>query len=193
MTADEFWQWFAAQEQALRGVDGQTVADSVEVRLREIDSRIGVEVSDPGDPRELIFTAWSQAEAFPAVRELVAAAPVLRGWQIIALKPPRGFAFGMNLDGLKIDASRIQFDPLAAEEDPKLLGVRFYVPGATDEDDERLSRALPIIIETGIGEEAAAQIDHMDFAAGAIPDEKALPIEQLLPYIQWHRRKHGLE
>ena len=192
MTIDEFWEWMSESSAELLQADGEEVADQIEARLREYDARIGVEVSEPAEPREMIITAWSQRDAFDAVRELVAAAPALEGWQIIALKPPRGFEFGLNLEGLRIDANELRFDPLSAQEDPKLLGIRVYVPSATDEDDERLSRALPLILETGIGEEAAAQIDHTDFIAGAPEDDKALPIEQLLPYVQWHRKKHGL-
>ena len=120
-----------------------------------------------GETREMILTAWSDPAAFDAVRELVAAAPELPGWQIIALKPPRGFAFALDVDGLRIDASELQLEPLAAAEDPKLLGIRIYVPSASAADDEHLGRVLPLVLETGIGEEAAAQIDHTDFVAGS--------------------------
>jgi hypothetical protein len=190
MTSTEFWQWMQDASVELLEADGQTVADTVEERLSEIDSRLGVEVSGPAEPRELIITAWSDPSAFAAVRELVAAAPPLPGWQIIALKPPRGFEFAIDLDGLKIDANELQFEPLAAEEDPKLLGVRIYVPSAGEDDDERLGRALPLIMETGIGEEAAAQIDHSEYVAGR-GDERALPIGELLRYVRWHLKKHG--
>ena len=192
MTIDEFWQWMSDSSAELLEADGQEVADRVEERLSVIDARIGVEVSGAAEPREMIITAWSDRAAFDVVRDIVAAAPPLEGWEIIALKPPRGFEFALDLDGLHIDASELMFDPLSAQEDPRLLGVRVYVPGAADDDDERLNRALPLILETGIGEEAAAQIDHSDFIAGPPHDNKALPIEQLLPYVQWHRKKHGL-
>ena len=193
MTSDGFWQWMSEASGELLEADGPSVADQVEERLRAIDARLGVEVSDPGEPRELIITAWSDAAAFPVVRALVAAAPALPGWQIIALKPPRGFDFGIDMDGLRINAAELKFEPLGAPQDPKLLGVRIYVPSATDDDDERLGRALPLILEAGIGEEAAAQIDHTDFIAGPPSDDEALPIAELLRYVQWHRKKHGLD
>jgi hypothetical protein len=195
MTIDDFWQWMSENSEELLEADGQIVADRVHERLHDVDERLGVEVSEPAEPREMIITAWSEAGAFPAVRELVAAAPALDGWQIIALKPPRGFEFGIDVDGLRIDANELQFDPLSAEENRALLGIRVYVPSATDEDeaDDRLARILPLILETGIGEEAAAQIDHTDFVAGPATDARALPIDQLLRYVQWHRKKHGLD
>ena len=190
MTSTEFWRWMKDASAELLEADGQAVADEIEERLSEIDKRLGVEVSGPAERRELIITAWSDPSAFAAVRGLVAAAPPLPGWQIIALKPPRGFEFGIDLDGLKVDANELQFEPLAAAEDPKLLGVRIYVPSAGDDDDERLGRALPLILETGIGEEAAAQIDHSEYVAGP-GDERALPIGELLRYVQWHLKKHA--
>ena len=189
--AAEFWRWFSDASADLLGADGQAVADQVEQHLRAVDDRLGVEVSGPADPRELIITAWSDADAFPAVRELVAAAPPLPGWQIIALKPPRGFEFGIDVDGLEVNAAKLQLSPLAADQDPTLLGIRIYVPSADDNDDERLDRALPLILETGIGEEAAAQIDHTEYVAGP-GDDHAIAIAELLRYVQWHRKKHGL-
>ncbi|MGB7160562.1 MAG: hypothetical protein WBD40_21030 [Tepidisphaeraceae bacterium] len=190
MTADEFWRWFVSAAAELRGADGQLVADRVEGRLRDFDPRIGVEVSEPGDERELIFTAWSQAEAFGAVHALMSAAPrELPGWKLIALKPPRGFSFGIDVDGLRIDAAKLKFDALASPQAPEALGVRVYVTGAPA-SDERWPGALALIIETGIGEDAAAQINHIEPFDGPPPDERSLPIDQLLPYVQWHRRKY---
>jgi hypothetical protein len=194
MNAEEFWRWFAAQEPQLRGADGQVVADAVEARLREIDPRVGVEVSDPGDERELIFTAWSQREAFPVVHALMAAAPRgLAGWRLIALKPPRGFGFAIDVEGLRIDASQLRFDPLASPQAPGALGVRVYVAGAPAmaAADEQWAQTLALIIETGIGEDAAAQIDYLEPASGT-PDAKSLPIDELLPLVHWHRRKHAM-
>jgi len=192
MTASEFWRWVSEASAELLEADGQHVADEIEQRLSEIDKRLGVEISGPAEPREMIITAWSDPSAFAAVRELVAAAPALPGWRIIALKPPRGFEFGIDLDGLKVDANELRFEPLGAPEDPKLLGIRIYVPSAGDDDDERLGRALPLILESGIGEEAAAQIDHSEYVAGA-GDETALPIRELLRYVRWHLKKHAGE
>src|SRR5687768_7412868 len=100
MTVQEFWRWFASEEAELRAAGGQVVADRVEAQLRLVDPRIGIEVGEPEAQRELIFTAWSDAEAFPAVRALVEAAPKpLARWKLIALKPPRGFEFAIDVDG----------------------------------------------------------------------------------------------
>ena len=191
MTAEEFWRWFAAEEAELRGAGGQIVADRVESRLREHDPRIGIEVGDPGEARELIFTGWSDAEAFGAVRSLVGAAPDLSpGWKLIALKPPRGFEFGIEVDGLQVDARRLWFDALASPEAPEALGVRVYVGVGAPSSDRRWAQALALIIETGIGEDAAAQIDYIEPYGGPPPDERSLPIDQLLGFVQWFRRQH---
>jgi hypothetical protein len=191
MTAAEFWRWFAAEEAELRRAGGQIVADRVEARLREHDPRIGIEVGDPGEERELIFTAWSDAEAFPAVRALVGTGPdPSPGWKLIALKPPRGFEFGIDVDGLQVDARRLWFDALASPEAPGALGIRVYVGVGAPSSDQRWAQALALIIETGIGEDAAAQIDYIEPYGGPPPDERSLPIDQLLPFVKWYRTKH---
>ena len=191
MTATEFWQWFESEEPELRGAGGQVVADRVEARLREVDPRIGIEVGEPGGERELIFTAWSDAEVFPAVRALMSAAPKgLAGWKLIALKPPRGFEFTIDVDGLQIDARRLWFDALASPDAPGALGIRVYVGVGVTPSDQRWAQALGLIIETGIGEDAAAQIDYIDPFGGPPADERSMPFTELLPFVQWFRRQH---
>ena len=190
MTAEQFWAWFLTQEADLRRADGQAVADAVGARLREIDPRVGVEVSDPAAERELIFTAWSQRDAFPLVHALMAAAPPngVAGWRLVALKPARGFDFAVDVDGVRINARELRFDALASPQAPGALGVRVYVMGAPA-GDERWAQTLALIIETGIGEEAAGHIDYLEPASG-LPDPRSLPIDQLLPLVQWHWQTH---
>jgi hypothetical protein len=191
MPAHEFWRWFKVAESELRCADGQMAADRVEARLRAVDPRIGIEVGEPGERRELIFTAWSHAEFFPAVRALVAAAPPgLAGWELIALKPPRGFEFAIDVDGLQIDARRLWFDALASPDAPGALGIRVYVGVGVAPSDQRWAQALGLIVETGIGEDAAAQIDYIEPCGGPPADERSLPITELLPFVQWFRRQH---
>ncbi len=188
---EKFWRWFIAHEAELRQANGQAVADAVEAQLREIDSRVGVEVSDPAEERELIFTAWSQREAFAAVHGLMAAAPTtLAGWKLIALKPARGFEFAIDVDGVRIEADKLRFDAMGSPQAPGALSVRVYLAGPAPVMDERWAQTLALIIETGIGEDAAAQIDYLETGSGP-PDAKSLPIAQLLPLVQWHRRQHA--
>jgi hypothetical protein len=183
-----FWRWFANHEAALR-TGGNEALDQVERELHKVDPRLGLEMSEPGHKREMIVTAWSEAAAFGAVRALVAAAPPLASWQIVALKPPRGFKFAIDLDGLHVNADVLKFDPLHSPQAPGALGIMIHVTGAAP-TDPRWQRALPLIIETGIGEEAAAEIFHIEPSAEP-PDEKSLAIHHLLEYVQWHRRRHG--
>ena len=191
MAAAEFWNWFVAEEAELRAAGGQVVADRVEARLREVDPRIGIEVGEPEERRELIFTAWSDAEAFPAVRALVDAAPnPLPGWNLMALKPPRGFEFAIDVDGLQVDARTLWFDPLGAPDAPGALGVRVYVGVGAPGSDPRWARALALIIETGIGEDASAQIDYIEPYGGPRADARSMPITELLKFVQWFRRQH---
>ncbi|MDQ3438850.1 MAG: hypothetical protein M3478_00705 [Planctomycetota bacterium] len=194
MNAEEFWRWFASEQADLRGAGGQLVADRVEASLRQFDPRIGIEVGDPGADRELIFTAWSQPEVFPAVRALMDAAPRSpAGWKLIALKPPRGFEFAIDVDGLQVDASKLWFDALGSPEAPGALGLRVYVGVGAPGSDPRWVRALALIIETGIGEEASAQIDYIEPYGGPPADERSMKIEQLLSFVRWHHRERGVK
>ena len=184
----DFWTWFVEHEASLRTAPGGAAPDQIEAKLREIDPRLGCELSEPGERRELILTAWSQAPAFPIVRELAAAAPKeqLANWRITALKPARGFRFAINIDGLQVDATKLMFHALTSPQAPALLGLRIYVTGAPP-TDERWSRILPLILETGLGEELAAQISNLQPAAGPPPDDQALRLDELPEFIEWFR------
>ena len=185
---DDFWTWFVGNEAALRTAPGGEGPDKIETELRKIDPRLGCELSEPGERRELILTAWSQAPAFPVIRELAAAAPKeqLANWRITALKPARGFRFAINIDGLQVDASQLMFHALTSPQAPALLGLRIYVTGAPP-TDERWQRILPLILETGLGEELAAQISHLQPAPAPPPDDQALKLDDLPEFIEWFR------
>ncbi len=91
---------------------------------------------------------------------------------------------------MRIEADKLRFDAMGSPQAPGALGVRIYVAGPAPVMDERWTQTLALIVETGIGEDAAAQIDHLETGSGP-PDAKSLPIAQLLPLVQWHRRKQA--
>ena len=186
MAEADFWRWFVANEQSLRRCSGEVVADRVEKRLQEVDSRLGVEVSHEANEHELIVTAGGDPEAFPTARELVSKAPKLRHWAISALKPPRGFKFQMSLDGTTVEADQLLFEPLQSASHPQSLGIRLVLPGALQASAAQLHEVAHLIIETGIGEELAAYVDHVDVATTSVELSTGLPISDLAKYITWH-------
>lgn len=171
---NEFWRWFAQAEPRLRAAHPREVTGEIEDRVRLFDPRIGVELGD-ADVRELIFTVYVQVEAFDLVKALVAAAPAFPAWRMIALKPPRGFDFAIDVNGQQVDAAAITFEALDAPAMPGAIGIRCFVDDALWSDDNSKG-ILRLIIATGIGEEAAPR--------GRAPAEP-IRIEVLAELIGW--------
>lgn len=189
--ARAFWDWFSENEAALRGLSGAQVAEAIYAELTEVDQRLGVEVQGAKAPRrEVIFTAYGDAEAFPAVESLVEAAPAIAGWSFVALKPARGFDFSVDAGEIVIDAAKLIFDPLRSPQAPNALAIRFFVASELAESGG-IEEVLWLILETGLGERAAAEITHIEAAAESDASGDELAIGELSGYIRWHKSKRG--
>ena len=89
----KFWTWFEGEHDHFRNIDkaknGGELLDLFLAHLHEFDSELYFEVSQPLDDgsNELIISAEGVRAKFPMVEALVAAAPKLPKWKIMAFKP----------------------------------------------------------------------------------------------------------
>ena len=56
----------------------------------------------------------------------------------------------------------------------------------------RLRKTIAAIIETGIGELAAATIEYVEVAQLSGPAEDQIPLASLGEYLEWHRKQSAL-
>lgn len=183
-SAEEFWAWFSAEAPRLLASDPKDATGEIEDRVRSLDPRIGVELGD-AVVRELIFTVYVQIEAFSLVKALVAAAPKFDRWKMIALKPARGFDFAIDVGGRSVDASAITFEPLDSPAMPAAIGIRCFVDDALAANPNNAG-ILRLIVATGIGEEAAARISHMEVMPRHRAPAEPIRISALRDFIDWH-------
>lgn len=177
-----FVAWLQKHEAPMRHESASFVADQVGNEVMRVNERLGVEVADAreGEPREVIITAFSEPQLFPLVRKLVDRLAAFRAWKFVALKPPRGFAVRLAIGRDGVDAKELRFASI-----PEIAhGLRLVAPAnmqevlPTGEDAEELAW---LVVETGIGEELAAQIQHIEFSDHEV--EGAAPIETLADYV----------
>lgn len=185
-SAKEFWSWFAAEEPRLRATSAREATGEIEDHVRALDARIGVELGD-ADKRELIFTVSVQYEAFDLVRALVAAAPEFERWRVIALKPARGFEFAIDVGGARIDASSITFEPLDSPAMPGAIGIRCFVDDLLAEHPNATA-IVRLIVSTGIGEELAARINHLEARPRRQKPGGPMRLCALAAFLAWHDR-----
>lgn len=194
-----FWSWFrehSAELYAMPDADAR-FWDTALAELHRVDARMQFEISDPvNDRREFVITARGDPSVFASVEALVAAAPGLSEWIVVALKPPCGFDFATTYEGVEFDARRLWFLPLHSANRPDDVGLRVGVPGLSDAHRSIAARAVIVILETGLGERSLAiDVQHVEYAA--LPEEPAkhgwIELPELPAYIAWRKskRSHG--
>lgn len=113
--AAEFWAWFAANAAPLTakleemrqsgsedfnaGIEQLgALRDAVGERLERIEGGLGAEFRNVDEGPALIITARGDPNRMAVVRDLVARAPAIPGWQIIAFQPPSPVIFGVEFE-----------------------------------------------------------------------------------------------
>jgi hypothetical protein len=181
----EIGRWFEEVAPRLASEPSEVAARAVGERLECLDPRVGVEIAELGGLRELVVTAGGDPSRFALV---VAVCDVLvaPGWTVRALKPARGFGFALEAEGVEIRGEDLTFEPLQPRDAPEVLGIRIFA------DAPRVDavRALAwLVVETGIGERAAAHIRYLEVEPTPLDARRELPIRELGRFVEWHRER----
>jgi hypothetical protein len=191
-----FWEFVAAHRGDLDAMETYESPfwDELLEQLHEIHEGLFFEASVPGaSPRELVLTAEGDTALFALVEAIAAQAPALPGWQVVALKPPMGFEFGMRYEGFELVPAQMHFMPLVNRDNPEVLGLRIAIPGYVEELEDECANGVLVVLDTALGERSAAKdIELVEVCAlPEDPDEEGyIPLPQLMNYIEW--RKHRL-
>lgn len=191
-----FWRWFQSAHQrlaALRGRRDEALLDELQDQLQRCSPDLWFEIGGPPDgPMELIISAEGDPDYFDDVRELIACAPPVPEWEFIAFKPAQGFGFRTEYDDVVVDPALSWFLPLESAAHPNAFGLRVAVPGFTDELAQNFRAAVYIVLETGLGELAAAEaVQYLEVAAppDAPEAEGYIELNELVAYLAWRTRR----
>lgn len=176
---DAFWSWFKDEADRLRSMELDTLTDTLSRALAKHAQELGIEVS-PADGEdedvEVLFTARRERLHFARARELVASAPTLPGFRFLALRPAQDFDLVLESDGVELDGTELTFEPLLG---PAGVGLRLFVPEVAAAQPE-LKELLWLMLETGLGEEVASGLSHLEVAPlSAAESSDALPLIEL--------------
>lgn len=207
IATSRFWTWFSANEAKLRtmAVSDDPLWHAALDQLQRVHTGLGFEVSPPHrGRRDLVITAFGEKKLFPLVDALVAAAPRMENWAIVALSPAKGFDALVDFEGFTYDPKSIWFLPLGDTQhppDPEArwsignmfsgdFGIRFGVPGLRDGDHDGAAYAAARILEAVLGErQRAAEVQYIEIAR--LPDDPAkhgfIRLLELPAYIARHK------
>ena len=147
----QFWAWFQAHgaEVATIKTGTESIAEELTRELRKIDARLVYQIR-VGPPRELAISADGLATLFPTVRRLVAAAPALPGWTIVAFRQ-RTRMPEINRSGKLIHVTDLSFSLLAPPKPGYKLDVAIFVGGGIAVDAV-VRGSVFVILDSWLGE-----------------------------------------
>ena len=109
--AAEFWDWFQQDAGRLSWATASDErAQDIHRHLVAVDPGLVFELEgDPGSARTLVISANGKAALVPVVERVVAGAPSVQGWSIVALRPRLGTNLGVSYRGFEIAPDEFWF------------------------------------------------------------------------------------
>jgi hypothetical protein len=187
----DFWRLFEQKAGALARISSadDPLYDELLEQLQRIDEGLYIEFAAAPGHCVLVVTAEGDRELFDLAEAVVAAAPQVAGWDIVALKPKLGFPREVSWEGVRVDVAEVVFEPLS-EEDSNDLGLRLLVPGLAEEDVEHVHNALLRVLDHALGErQFADSVQYTEVACLDEPAEDYIPLVELEAFIEWHRKR----
>jgi hypothetical protein len=151
---ERFWQWFGENSSRLFAfeADQDRVFRDLTAALHKVHEGLTFEFGPVDDnKREFIVSADGIRERFPAVQDLVAAAPAMPQWIVVPFRPPKDIGSVIEYDGHRVGPADVWF---RAEADGDRIGLTLYVRGLTDENKRSLGGATFILLDNALGEYA---------------------------------------
>ncbi len=150
--ARAFWGWFAANAprlQAYRKGPDPVLAE-LAGELAGVHAGLTFELGPLVEGcRDFIVSADGLRKLFPEVRALIAAAPAIPGWRIVAFRQRRQDPVVVRVDKLKIEGGDVWF---RAERDGPRAGLFLFVRDLTEENFKVLGGAVMILLDAALGE-----------------------------------------
>ena len=148
----DFWPWFEQNSMRLAEVSTghERICGELVARLHRVHKSLTFVFGPVRDGRrEFIVSADGIRDAFPAVRSLVAAAPDIPGWQIIAFRPATGTDVTIQMANCSLGPEDVWFH--ADRQDGK-VGLTLYIRDMTPENEKLLCGAMFLLLDSAIGE-----------------------------------------
>jgi hypothetical protein len=165
---ERFWEWFGHNSGRLFRFEADRDAVFAELsgELARVSKGLTFEIGEEkAGQREFVVSADGIRELFPAVQKLVAAAPPLPGWTIVAFRQPKSLDFTIQLGEHELGADDVWF---SAAPEGERVGLTLYVRGLTDDNRHLLGPAVFLLLDSAVGEY------NVETKVGAI-DSRPLP------------------
>jgi hypothetical protein len=152
-----FWTWFAREEVRLaietRAKDPTGAMMEISGHLEAINSRAVVELAiepDEMHPHTLVITADGDTSLFPMVKKIVAAAPPLKKWKVVAFRQRRDPGQSLQLDGFEAKPADFFFRETGRAHGK--VDVEVLVKGMNEGNEKVAQQAAFLMLDHLLGE-----------------------------------------
>jgi hypothetical protein len=195
-SAKQFWDWFEQNNASyffLNQLDNEAEREKLlEEFLKQLHlycPKLFFEIGGmPDETQDLIITADGNVAYFPDVEALVAEAPRMENWNVIAFKPATDGSFAIEYEGVDFDPNEAWFMPLENAAKPGALGLRIFIEKIDHEQKIQLVTAAYLVLDSLLGEKTnALAIQHVEFAQfGERTDRSGLiRLAEIAQYVRW--------
>jgi hypothetical protein len=149
----DFWEWFAQNADQIRTAGAEQVRDGIApelgTRLKQCHPGLVWEIAADSDEWEMCISADGNRDVFPAVTEVVEAAPAIPGWAIRAFRQRGALDVRLEFGDFVLTYDDIWF---TADRVGDGLSVTLWIKGLTQETDRMLSQGALILLDNALGE-----------------------------------------
>lgn len=176
-----FWKWFTANDDRLFTFekDRDGVFKDLTTELHRVDADLTFEFGPvESGRREFVVSAGGIRSAFPAVQKLVASAPSLPRWTVIAFRQRRPVLHDVTFENTTVRVADVHF---RAEPDGGRIALKVFIRGYKKTDHRDYEQAAYLLLDEALGEYTVeTRIGYVSIA-GATPAEfsSAHPLTEL--------------
>jgi len=158
----DFWGWFKGDAERIRAaMDDERTRESMAYWLGRVAPGLSYELRQGKRKRQLILSADGNMARFVTVENIVRAAPRIKGWKFIALRPSEKRPYPVVVGDVRLDPEVTYFD---LYQDTGRLGVVLYLPEFDAEHVESYRIAARRLLCQVLGERKVGQeIGFIDF------------------------------
>ena len=147
-----FWSWFESNSERIASFESnrEAIFDQIAHQLSTIHADLTFEIGPSIDGRrDFVVSAGGIKSAFPAVESLVASAPKLSEWNVIAFRPRHDPILPVKYGGVQIDPKDVRYWLGRHDEE---LAVVVFLPKFSGHDEVTMKTIGYLFLDQSLGE-----------------------------------------
>lgn len=181
LTPEQFWAWLVENKSRVEqvGAGDEAMIGEIGKQLARANPDFQWECGIREGSFEFVISAGGIKAVFPAVRDFVARAPKIEGWNLFAFRQRDDSATNIQMGGREIALSDIKFRVLGEDGDG-ILDIAVFLVGYSPRTAELLGSVAFIFLDKQLGEvDVATRIGEIQFVDAAEQTDEDMPLTML--------------